>query len=1801
MTASPSTVLAVCDKGLSNGNVSYNSLSSSLNQHNAVGGVSLDQAATFLEDVSDLTGAYFDQATNRIVFVGKKNTSTPVFNKDDLAVAVKSVIFDNTLPAVNIDAPVNGLAPVTYFGPIQNTNFGLTLAQADTRLKHLVLGVDGGNQTITSSATGYASVFDRYIAKGPTGGWSGGSRYWISPETMSLKLDSTASSFVFDQATMRVQTQALSTNNDPKWNEASNEFVQNLSTYYDQYAQENYSLARTKELGKLVSIVKWLKDNNIATDYSWARSYTPTPISTPSTVAAGARSETVDNVIVNLSGGVDYYLSNTYIADNGTSSALKSTSQSAATSPEANHWEFTQNNQNYVSVAVAASAFRSVGSYNTSVTDMGFDVQGDIDLKFTRAYSSLSGGQSGIGRGWNFIPAHLIDTQPWNTVTSSPQGGYSGTYPVKISFQTLEGDFESFTFSPGIGLYVPDQPYYHSSLIRNTDGAYTVVMKDQTYFKFSGGSMAILMHRDKNNNGVFYDYDIPGSSKITRISDINDHSITITYNTNDQISSIDDWVDRTVSYGYDSQGRLTTVTDPRGNVVHYSYDNDNRLSGVTDRLNQQIFSATYSDQDKMLAGTVAGGLGAQYSYNETDRFMNVTDSNQRVSKVYYDTRGRITKIVDPQSNFIEYTYGTEASPLTSRDKNNNVTTYTYDANGNIASVTYADGKQIAYSYNSKNLVTQSNDSRYGVSPKTTSYTYDSSGNMLTKTEAGVTTTFSYDSEGMLESVMDPLGRPISYQYNNFGAKTTEEDPTAQTTAYGYDSLGRLLSITDANSKSTSFTYDANSNVITTVNAVGTTTNVYDAENRIISTTTPDNKTTAFGYNTASSQTSTTNALNDLTSYGYDQYSNMTSRQDALNHTTQYQYDSLDRNTQVTTPLGEVKKWSYDANGNITKRTDESNRDTIYSYDSMNRLDEITYPDTSVVAYTYDDRGNATQITNAVGITTYAYDQFDRMVSVTDPNNDTVSYTYDNVDNLISVTYPGSKIVNYKYDAANRIKSVTDWNGVKEYYNYDLNGNTQSKLLPNGISAEYTYDNANRLSSLQYSKDQRLITRFDYTRDSRGNVTNETETKPATSSDFTIYEEALASGWSKSWSWDSNVNLGDTSNPYTGTKSIKWQVTAGWGGLHIRKTTGTISTANYNAITFAMKSTQANQEVEITLKNASDEDTSAPVDIARYGNPVSSGYTVYAIPLAVFDAVNTQISGLMMADDTGSAKPNMYIDSIKLTKATPTPITLYEDSLMYEAYHWLWNGTVNFSYTNQPFSGINAINLTGTAGFTGVQFNRDREFSTKGYSFLRFALKGTQVGQDYTIQITDTDGNGIGPEVDISDYAGRVDTSDYTIYSIPLTDLGAQNVMSGGLILQNQNDSAQPSVVFDKVQLVPAVDTTNVATQQSAFTYDSVDRLLSATYPYGSYTYTYDAVGNRLTSNENGVQNTYSYNNDNQLGSKGGRTFTYDDQGNQTSDNTRTLAYDFDSRLISYSDPNGQTVNYVYDGTGNRIRKSITGGASYQYTNDVTGELSQVLVSKNTTTGTSVNYVYGGGLISQGDSSASSRQYYLDDGIGNIRYTTSNTGTNVQAYTYDPYGNIVTGSGSDYSFQEQEKDSENGLTYLRARYYDSTTGRFTARDPVAGTLRDTQTQNGYNYANANPVNRTDPSGELAPLIVWGIWAIFAAWTAYDIYNDTQNCDYAGAAINGIGFLPFGKIAKVGTVVFKLEHGMRHLDEIFDAVAVQNKIRADIYKTGAPLVNQSKLGVVKMNGADIQYRAYGLSDGTTNVGTWYIINK
>ena len=80
--------------------------------------------------------------------------------------------------------------------------------------------------------------------------------------------------------------------------------------------------------------------------------------------------------------------------------------------------------------------------------------------------------------------------------------------------------------------------------------------------------------------------------------------------------------------------------------------------------------------------------------------------------------------------------------------------------------------------------------------------------------------------------------------------------------------------------------------------------------------------------------------------------------------------------------------------------------------------------------------------------------------------------------------------------------------------------------------------------------------------------------------------------------------------------------------------------------------------------------------------------------------------------------------------------------------------------------------------------------------------------------------------------------------------------------------------------------------------------------------------------------------------------------------------------------------------------------------------------------------------------------------------------------YEAFGEKIEGTGTvanKYLFAGEQFDEGLGDYYLRARYYDADSGRFTRRDTYEGRLAEPLTLHKYIYANANPVMLKDPSG------------------------------------------------------------------------------------------------------------------------------
>jgi RHS repeat-associated protein len=267
----------------------------------------------------------------------------------------------------------------------------------------------------------------------------------------------------------------------------------------------------------------------------------------------------------------------------------------------------------------------------------------------------------------------------------------------------------------------------------------------------------------------------------------------------------------------------------------------------------------------------------------------------------------------------------------------------------------------------------------------------------------------------------------------------------------------------------------------------------------------------------------------------------------------------------------------------------------------------------------------------------------------------------------------------------------------------------------------------------------------------------------------------------------------------------------------------------------------------------------------------------------------------------------------------------------------------------------------------------------------------------------------------------------------------------------------------------------------SWNYDGIYRLTNETISNdpnqnnGSASYSLDPVGNRLSLNSSLPEinsGSFGYNADDEISSE-----TYDANGNVLATGGKTYTYDSENHMISAN--NGQ-VRMIYDGDGNRVAK-IVGGVTTQYLVDDLNPTGYAQVVEEVVNGAVTRqYTYGLQRISESQfiNNVWSTSFYGYDGGGNVRQLTNSAGVVTDEYEYDAYGNSFTKQGTtpnNYLYRGEQYDSDLGLYYLRARYYNPMTGRFVSRDPEDGIDTDPATLHKYDYAGGDPVNAIDPTG------------------------------------------------------------------------------------------------------------------------------
>jgi RHS repeat-associated protein len=299
-----------------------------------------------------------------------------------------------------------------------------------------------------------------------------------------------------------------------------------------------------------------------------------------------------------------------------------------------------------------------------------------------------------------------------------------------------------------------------------------------------------------------------------------------------------------------------------------------------------------------------------------------------------------------------------------------------------------------------------------------------------------------------------------------------------------------------------------------------------------------------------------------------------------------------------------------------------------------------------------------------------------------------------------------------------------------------------------------------------------------------------------------------------------------------------------------------------------------------------------------------------------------------------------------------------------------------------------------------------------------------------------------------------------------------------LTVSNPGQPRERTYGYDADRNLTSITGTNTPWYSQAFGYDQLNRLTSATERYGSISYSYDDVGNRLTRNTNGTVETYTYfpgtNRLQQItGGQNPRTFAYDSNGNITGDGTLNFVYDQNNQLIEVEQGASSLAEYAYNGLGQRVIKQV-GANTTVYHYDLDGKLIAESLPDGTMTR---EYLYMGKVrVSMVDVTGGNALYhYLNDRLGTPEILTDATGTVAWEAWYEPFGEAHIHPGSsvviNIRLPGQYYDSETDLHYNYHRYYDPLTGRYTTSDPVGlegGT-------NLYAYVSSNPVNEVDPEG------------------------------------------------------------------------------------------------------------------------------
>ncbi|HAX85517.1 MAG TPA: hypothetical protein DCY91_04425, partial [Cyanobacteria bacterium UBA11370] len=752
--------------------------------------------------------------------------------------------------------------------------------------------------------------------------------------------------------------------------------------------------------------------------------------------------------------------------------------------------------------------------------------------------------------------------------------------------------------------------------------------------------------------------------------------------------------------------------------------------------------------------------------------------------------------------------------------------------------------------------------------------------------------------------------------------------------------------------------------------------------------------------------------------------------------------------RLTEANGIVSLFGSDGKLNSVEDTN-GNRITLQY--SNNLLTNLVHTNGDSLTLAYNDQGRISQITDSTGqVTTYSYDATgEHLLSVTSAEG-TTTYSYDTGDiaakkhSLLSVSSDLGYQRNFEYDNRGRLTQEFS-NGQTQALTYSYDNTGGVTITDNtGASQTLLLDDRGNPGQIRGVNNQNLLFRYD--------------------ADGNLISSTLPNGGTTAYSYDDLGNLTKQTNLLR--QDVKFTYDSTFNQL-----TG-FTDPQGNGVSYSYD--PKGNLTQITYPDGSHQQFTVDglgnitTAVNRRGNTIQYTYNK-----------DGQLTQKQFAD--GSSVSYSYDTRGNLSSVTDA------------------TGTITMQYdTANQLTGINYPNGRSLQYTYNTDGQRTQLVDQNGYT-VNYSYDA--VGRLKSL----TDGTGESIISYDYDSAGRLiketnGNGTYTNYEYDLQDQLTQ-------LINYQADNTVNSkfeYTYDNLGRRTSMTTLEGTFQ---YGYDATGQLTSVVTPTNrTITYRYDAAGNRIGVTDSGTNTNYTSNNLNQYTNVGNAVYTYDADGNLISKTeagqTSTYTYNAENRLTKVVTPQG-TWDYEYDGLGNRVA-TVFNGQRTEYLVDPTG-LGDIVGEYNGST-LVANYTHGIGLVSRGNGSNSN--YYDADALGSTVGLTANDGSYVNRYSYLPFGEDLTkiegvANPFEYVGQWGVMDEGNGLDFMRARFYDSGLGRFTAVDPIGLNGGDT---NFYRYVFNSPINLNDPLG-LTPCPTSPPISN-PAWKPYQGYSSVFHCGFNG---------------------------------------------------------------------------------------------